>query len=193
MMLNVETNPEFAVDFTQALESLAGFTERSNVHVSQIEAPNGLAKHSIAFSAHVIEPGREDQDEDNSDQGTGRMVLLWDEPGQENWFGNFRVICFIKSALEFEIGSDPSSSDIAWDWLTDALRTRGANYAAPAGTVTRVLSVGFGALETQNHHAQIEMRASWSLKNNDFLPHFEAWVDAVLLFGGQSNDHLARI
>ena len=192
-MLNVETSPNSAVDFAQALESLSGFAERSNVHVEQIEAPTGLAKHAIAFSAHVIDADSEGQDDDGTSQGTGRIVLLWDEPGQENWFGNFRVICFIKSALEFDIAADPTSSDIAWDWLTDALRTRGANYAAPAGTVTRVLSVGFGALETQNHHAQIEMRASWSLKSNDFLPHFEAWVDAVLLFGGQANEHLARI
>ncbi len=192
-MLNVEVAKDVAPDFATAVESLVGFVERANVHVAQIESPAGLAKHAIAFSAHVIDANVPEETGENANQGTGRLVLLWDEPGQENWFGNFRVICFIKSALEFEIGADASSSEIAWDWLTDALRTRVASYAAPAGTVTRVLSVGFGALETQDHHAQIEMRASWSLKTNDFLPHFEAWLDAVLLFGGQANEHLARI
>lgn len=192
-MLNVNAPDSLPADFAEALASLGEFIERSNVSVHQIDAPAGLAKHAVAFSAHLQDSNSPDAVEEDTNHGTGRLVLLWDEPGQENWFGNFRVICFIKSSLEFGIAADTSSSEIAWDWLTDALRTRSAAYAAPAGTVTRVLSVGFGALEHQDHHAQIEMRASWSLKTNDFLPHFEAWLDAVLLFGGQVNDHVARI
>lgn len=192
-MLNIQRPAEVSGDFASAIDSLQPFVERSSVHVDQIDSPAGLAKHAIAFSAHVLTGSEAEQSVDSGSSGTGRLVLLWDEPAQENWFGNFRVICFIKSAVEFEIASDASSSEIAWDWLTDALRSRGASYAAPAGTVTRILSVGFGALETQNHHAQVEMRASWSLKNNDFLPHFEAWLDAVALFGGQTNEHVARI
>lgn len=192
-MLNLKAPDSLPADFAGALASLGEFVQRSNVVVHQIDAPDGLAKYSVAFSAHLENSTSLIPGGDEANQGTGRLVLLWDEPGQENWFGNFRVICFIKSSLEFEIASDASSSEIAWDWLTDALRARSAAYAAPAGTVTRVLSVGFGALEHQDHHAQIEMRASWSLKTNDFLPHFEAWLDAVLLFGGQVNDHVARI
>lgn len=192
-MLKIHRPNEVSVDFATALDSLQAFVERSSLQVGQIDSPDGLAKHAVAFSAEILSSSEASQPDDQKLQGTGRLVLLWDEPAQENWFGNFRVICFIKSSLEFEIASDASSSEIAWDWLTDALRSRGASYAAPAGTVTRILSVGFGALETQDHHAQVEMRASWSLKNNDFLPHFEAWLDAVQLFGGQTNEHVARI
>jgi hypothetical protein len=92
-------------------------------------------------------------------------------------------VAFAKSPLETEIGSDEEISEVAWAWLMEALRNRGAEFSHEAATITRVISSGFGSLANQSHHAELEMRASWSPLGN-FAAHMEAWQDLVCMMSG---------
>ena len=52
--------------------------------------------------------------------------------------------------------------EVAWSWLTEALDARTAGYAEPSGTVTRVVTEGFGAKRAEPRATGLELRASWS-------------------------------
>jgi hypothetical protein len=52
--------------------------------------------------------------------------------------------------------------EVAWSWLTEALDARTAGYAEPSGTVTRVVTEGFGAKREEPPATGFELRASWS-------------------------------
>ena len=92
----------------------------------------------------------------------GRFVLLFDPAGQRGWAGPLRVIIYIRADLEPEIAADPMLGEVAWSWLTEALDARTSGYAAPSGTVTRVVTEGFGAKREEPQATGFELRASWS-------------------------------
>ena len=94
--------------------------------------------------------------------GWGRFVLLYDPAGQDGWAGPFRVIAYVRAELEPEIAADPLIGQVGWSWLTEALEARSAGYAAPSGTVTRVVTEGFGTKQEEPVATEFEMRASWS-------------------------------
>jgi hypothetical protein len=89
-------------------------------------------------------------------------VLLYDPAGQRGWDGPLRVIIYIRADLEPEIAADPMLGEVAWSWLTEALDARTFGYAAPSGTVTRVVTEGFGAKRGEPQATGFELRASWS-------------------------------
>ena len=91
-----------------------------------------------------------------------RFVLLYDPDGQRGWVGPLRVIVYIRADLEPEIAADPMLGEVAWSWLTEALDARTSGYAAPSGTVTRVVTEGFGAKREDPQATGFELRASWS-------------------------------
>ena len=153
---------------------------RPELAVSEIPAPGTLAPWSFALAADVT-PARHGND---SDLGTGRFVLLYDADSPEAWGGPFRVICYAQAPLETEIGEDPFLLDVAWSWLVDALGNRGAQYTAASGTATRILSTGFGELESQGNGAQVELRASWSPGEHDLAAHVESWGDLLCMLAG---------
>jgi hypothetical protein len=155
-------------------------TTRSELAVSEIPAPGSLAPWSLALAADVT-PARHGND---SELGTGRFVLLYDPESPEAWGGRYRVICFAQAPLETEMGVDPFLADVAWSWLVDALDTRGAKYASASGTATRILSTGFGELESQGDGAQIELRASWTPDDNDIAAHVEGWGELLCMLAG---------
>ncbi len=179
-MFEVEFDGPVSPEFALAMKSLHSVQVRSELHIEQIPAPGNLAKHAIAFAAHI------DDQTSAGDAGVGRIVFLWHDEPQENWVGRFRVVCFAKSPLESHIGQEDVSADLAWDWLTTALRARNAEYAAEAGTSTRILSTGYGALAHQAPHAELEMRASWSPTGAALAPHLEAWQDLICVLSGYS-------
>lgn len=153
---------------------------RSELSVSEIPAPGSLAPWSLALAADVT-PARHGSD---SELGTGRFVLLHDPTSPDAWGGEYRVICFAQAPLETEMGVDPFLADVAWSWLVDALNTRGARYTAASGTATRILSTGFGELESQGDGAQIELRASWTPDDHDIAPHVEGWGELLCMLAG---------
>ncbi|MDX2025511.1 DUF3000 domain-containing protein, partial [Microcella sp.] len=142
---------------------------RDELQVSTIPAPSGIAPFSYALAADV-NPARH---ADDSDLGTGRLIILFDPSAPEGWGGTVRVICYAQAPLETEIGLDPFVADVAWSWLVDALAARGARYTAASGTATKVLSTGYGELASQGSGAQIELRASWTPLENDLTAHVE--------------------
>lgn len=148
--------------------------------MSPIPAPAQLAPEAYALSADVS-PDRHGID---SELGTGRFVLLHDPDEPEEWGGRFRVVCFAQAPLEVDIGLDPFLADVTWSWLVDALDARGARYALPSGTATKVISTGFGELAAQGDGAQIELRASWTPLDSEIGDHVEAWGELLCMLAG---------
>lgn len=143
--------------------------------------PRRLAPQAIAYAATVLA--------DDAEAGWGRFVLLYDPAGQDGWEGPFRVIAYLRAELEPEIAADPLIGEVGWSWLTEALDARGAEYAAPSGTVTRVVSEGFGAKQDEPVATGFEMRASWSpissgVERFCLDRHIAAWADALSMAAG---------
>ena len=166
--------------FSAAVDAVRAATLRSELSVTEIVAPSGVAPWSLALAADVT-PARHGND---SELGTGRFILLHDPLLPESWGGAFRVVCFAQAPLETELGVDPFLADVAWSWLVDALDARGANYTSASGTATKTLSTGFGELATQEDVAQIELRASWSPRDHDLTSHVEAWGELLCMLAG---------
>lgn len=166
--------------FAQIVASVESARLRDELQVTTIPAPTGLAPFAHALAADV-NPARH---ADDSDLGTGRLVILYDPESPEGWGGPVRVICYAQAPLETEIGLDPFVSDVAWSWLVDALATRGAQYTAASGTATKVLSTGYGELAAQGSGAQIELRASWTPLELDLAAHVEGWAELLCMVAG---------
>jgi Protein of unknown function (DUF3000) len=158
-----QVNPVFAA---AAAELAAGITAQRRVRpefsFDSEPPPRRLAPHAIAFAATA--------QADDAEIGWGRFVLLYDPAGQEGWEGPFRVIAYLRAELEPDIAADPLIGEVGWSWLTEALDARAAGYAAPSGTVTRVVSEGFGAKQGEPIATGFEMRASWSPVGTDEQP-----------------------
>jgi hypothetical protein len=182
-MIDVEIDEGAPAEFRLAVESLRGASVRDELVLQQIDAPGKLAKHEVAFSANIDAASTDVA----TDLGTGRFVLLWDPEEPEPWGSRFRVITFAKSPLETDIGADEQIADVAWAWLTEALQNRHANFIAEAGTATRIISSGYGALSNQSDHAELEIRASWSPVDTNANAHLEAWQDLVCIMSGLPN------
>lgn len=180
MLENLE-GQSVPAEFRAALLAVRQITLRPELTLSEIASPGvGLAPYSVAFAADVT-PASHGAD---SDLGTGRFILLYDQAAPEAWGGVFRIVCFAQAPLETDIGLDPFLADVAWSWLVDALSARGARYRAASGTATKILSTGFGELASQGDGAQIELRASWTPLDNDIASHVEGWGELLCMLAG---------
>jgi hypothetical protein len=138
--------------------------ERPEVTFDDQPPPRKLAPYAAAIGATVQvppggQPGAADAD---TEIGWGSFVLLYDPAGQAGWGGPFRVIVFVRAELDPEIAADPLVGQVGWSWLTEALDARATGYQHISGTVTRVVTEGFGAKEDQPVATEFELRASWS-------------------------------
>jgi hypothetical protein len=167
-------------EFAAALDSVRRAAVRSEVVLTEIAAPAGLAPWSVALAADVS-PARHSSE---AELGTGRFVLLYDPSEPDAWNGRFRIVCFASAPLEPEIGVDPFLADVAWSWLVDALDSRGAGYSAASGTATKTLSTGYGELADQGVGAQIEIRASWTPLDYEVAAHVEGWSELLCMLAG---------
>lgn len=166
--------------FDALVASIAHARPRDELVVSEIPAPTGLAPFACALAADV-DPARH---ADDSDLGTGRLIVLFDPDEPEGWEGAVRIICFAQAPLEHDIGVDPFVAEVAWSWLMDGLAVRAASFTAESGTATKTLSTGFGSLAPQGSGAQIELRASWSPLDDDLAPHVEGWTELLCMLAG---------
>jgi hypothetical protein len=171
-------------------------TVHPQVTFEDVPAPRKLAPHAAAIAAVVQAPGPGEQ----ADIGWGRLVLLYDPDGQTGWSGQFRVIAYIRADIEPEIAADPLLGTVGWSWLTEALEAHAAGYAAPSGTVTRVVTEGFGGKQDEPPATGLELRASWSptcsppaasgtaapdaLDAPALAGHVAAWCDALCAAAG---------
>lgn len=129
-------------------------TARPELSFEDEPPPRRLAPQAAAIAATVEVAGNE--------IGWGRFVLLYDCAGQDGWAGPFRIIAYVRAELDPEIAADPLIGQVGWSWLTEALDGRSADYAAPSGTVTTVVTEGFGSKQGEPVATGFEMRASWS-------------------------------
>jgi len=150
---------------------------RPELTFEQEPAPRRLAPHAASVAATV---GGAD-----GDVGWGRFVLLYDAAGQDGWAGPFRVIAYVRADLDPEIAADPLVGEVGWSWLTEALDARAAGYRQPSGTVTRVVTEGFGAKQDEPVTTEFELRASWSPADGASLDgHVAAWCEALCAAAG---------
>jgi Protein of unknown function (DUF3000) len=193
-----------AATFRSAVSDLeAGMDQqrraRREIALDNQPPPRKLAPYAAAIGATVHEPvpgppaggGARPAVPDDADTeiGWGSFVLLYDPAGQTGWAGPFRVITYIRAELDPEIASDPLIGQVGWSWLTEALDFRTTGYRGVSGTVTRVVTEGFGAKEDQPVATEFELRASWSpaapaAARPDGAPqdldgHIAAWCDAL--------------
>jgi Protein of unknown function (DUF3000) len=145
--------------------------------------PRKLAPYAAAIGATVHEPSP--APDADAEIGWGSFVLLYDPAGQDGWGGPFRMIAYVRAELDPEIAADPLIGQVGWSWLTEALDARTAGYRQVSGTVTRVVTEGFGAKEGQPVDTEFELRASWSPVTagngapRDLDRHIAAWCDAL--------------
>ena len=126
---------------------------RDDLDFEDWPAPKRLAPHAVALALTAYRDGQE--------AGTGRLILLHDSAGQEGWTGTFRVVAQVHADVEEEMAADPLLGEVGWSWLTDALDLHAPGYGAPSGTVTRVITEGYGAKEDEPLSTGFELRASW--------------------------------
>jgi hypothetical protein len=119
-----------------------------------VPAPKRLAPYAAAMAATV--------QRDGTDVAWGRLVLLFDPDGQEGWDGVFRLVAYVRAEIEPEMAADPLLGEVGWSWLREALDAHVPGYAVPSGTVTRVITEGFGAKRDERPLTGFELRASWS-------------------------------
>ena len=156
-----------------------------------VAAPKRLAPYATAIAATV--------QRDGADVAWGRLVLLYDPDGQENWEGFFRMVAYVRADVEPEMAADPLLGEVGWSWLSEALDARVPGYAVPSGTVTRVITEGFGAKQDEVPLTGFELRASWSptgpghdhgsggtsdLDALDLPAHIAAWCDCLSAAAG---------
>jgi Protein of unknown function (DUF3000) len=164
---------------------------RPQVSFEDVPAPKKLAPRAAAIAATVTAgtagPAGEEDDEDVA---WGRLVLLYDPDGQPGWEGQFRVIAYVRADVEPEMAADPLLGQVSWSWLTEALEAGTVGYAAPSGTVTRVVTEGFGGKQDEPVTTSLEMRASWSPLCSAGVPapalagHLTAWCDTLCTAAG---------
>jgi Protein of unknown function (DUF3000) len=126
---------------------------RDDLELEDWPAPKRLAPQAFALAATAYRAGEE--------AGTGKLVLLYDPDGQDGWTGTFRIVCHVQADVDEEMAADPLLGEVGWSWLTDALELHAPGYAAPSGTVTRVITEGFGTKSDEPPDTGFELRASW--------------------------------
>jgi len=178
----VSTGPRDAPEeFLRALRSLRGVTLRAEVDLEEAPGPARIAPYTAALVAEVHGTRR---DPDADELASGRFVVLHDPAGQEAWEGAFRLVTLVRSTLEPEVGQDPMLAEVAWSWFSDALAGQGVDARAAGGTVTRVLSQSFGALDERPELCELELRASWTARDEDLAPHLRAWAELLCTVAG---------
>jgi len=162
---------------------------RRDLQFEDVPAPKRLAPYATAIAATV--------QRDDADVAWGRLVLLYDPDGQQGWDGFYRLVAYIRAEVEPEIAADPLLGEVGWSWLSEALDAHVPGYAVPSGTVTRVITEGFGAKRDELPLTGFELRASWSpaggedagsgqsaLAALDFSAHIAAWCDCLSAAAG---------
>lgn len=157
---------------------------RREIQIGPIRPPQRLAPFSYAIGAEVAHSGHGDAAVPEHSEGDafGRLILLYDPQGDEAWDGTFRLVAYVQADLDEAVASDPLLPEVVWSWLTEALEARGAVMTALGGAVTATTSVRFGDIAGPDRGYQLELRASWTPKdesNEDMGLHVQAFCDLL--------------
>jgi Protein of unknown function (DUF3000) len=158
---------------------------RPDLRVDAETPPRRLAPFAYAVAAAASATPSDPDDE----IGWGRFVLLFDAAGQAGWDGKYRIIGYVRAELEPDIGADPLINEVGWSWLIEALDSRTTGYRNISGTVTTVVTQGFGGKQDEPTSTGFELRASWSPGVTGETPsalgeHLAAWCDVVCVAAG---------
>jgi hypothetical protein len=170
--------------FERALVQVKGASTRPEFDLDEAPAPQRLAPSAIAITADIADP--------DADSATGRFVLLHDPDGVDEWDGCFRVVVFVRAALEAELVDEPLLHDVGWSWILESLASRDCHVTQLGGTVTRTAGRSFGTLADRPAEGFVEIRASWTPVESpesgevldDLGRHVEAWVDLLAQASG---------
>jgi DUF3000 family protein len=164
---------------------------RNGLQFEEVPAPKRLAPYATAVAA-TVQRG-------DTDVAWGRLVLLYDPDGQQGWEGFFRLVAYVRADVEPEMAADPLLGEVGWSWLAEALDAQVPGYTAPSGTVTRVITEGFGSKQDEVPLTGFELRASWSPTGPghqrgstasgdpgvlDLPAHIAAWCDCMSAAAG---------
>ena len=161
------------------MQALLSMSWRPELAVEEIPAPQKIAPFAVAISADV--------ELNETELGSGRLVLLHDPGGNASWDGDFRCVTYARATVDPEMVTDPLLTEVGWSWLLDALERNEAGYGSPSGTVTAVSSRSFGGIATDPPRAEIELRASWTpdvSSGQDVVRHLQAWSELLCLTAG---------
>jgi DUF3000 family protein len=180
--------------FATAVAAFAAGQEaqsRTGLEFEEVPAPKRLAPYATAVAA-TVQRGE-------VDVAWGRLVLLYDPDGQQGWEGFFRLVAYVRADVEPEMAADPLLGEVGWSWLAEALDAQVPGYTAPSGTVTRVITEGFGSKRDEVPLTGFELRASWSPTGPGHQPgcaatgdtgaldlpaHIAAWCDCMSAAAG---------
>jgi hypothetical protein len=153
---------------------------RDDLDFEEWPAPKRLAPHAAALAATAYRDGVE--------VGTAQLMVLYDPAGQEGWTGTFRLVIQVHADVEEEMAADPLLGEVGWSWLTDALDQHAPGYRAPSGTVTRVITEGYGSKEEDPLSTAFELRASWCPADDEISDEISgavlAWSDLLAAAAG---------
>ncbi|MGH3249333.1 MAG: DUF3000 family protein [Trebonia sp.] len=179
--LAASTGPDFAASVAALEAGRDAVAEvRDDIDFEDWPAPKRLAPHAFALAVTAYRDGEE--------AGTGRLVLLHDPAGHEGWTGTFRVVAQVHAEVEEEMAADPLLGEVGWSWLTDALDLHAPGYGAPSGTVTRVITEGYGTKADEPASTGFELRASWCPADDEIEDEIcgavLAWSDVLAAAAG---------
>jgi hypothetical protein len=164
-------------EFRVAVEQMRAARLRPEIFCEEMPAPQRIAPYASALSADVTV--------DDTEVGTGRLILLHDPEGNDAWGGGtFRCVAYARAEIDVELITDQMLGEVGWSWLIEALAAHGAEHIAASGTVTRVATESFGGMADEGGTAQLEIRASWTPVANedgalDVGAHVEAWGELL--------------
>ncbi|MGH3267053.1 MAG: DUF3000 family protein [Trebonia sp.] len=173
--------PDFAAAMAALNAGRAAVAEaRDDLAFEDWPAPKRLAPNAAALAVTAYRDGEE--------AGTGKLVLLHDAAGHAGWTGTFRVVAQVNADVDEEMAADPLLGEVGWSWLTDALDLHAPGYRAPSGTVTRVITEGYGGKADEPHSTGFELRASWCPADDGFEAEVRgavlAWSDLLAAAAG---------
>ena len=167
--------------FRAGLDEVTAADAAEHFTFEEVPAPKRLAPYATAVAATVHRDGDE--------VASGRLVLLYDPDGQQGWSGAFRLVAFVRADIEPEVAADPLLGEVGWSWLIEAIERPG--YTAESGTVTRVITEGYGAKAGELPLTGFELRASWSPEGEPADPadanlpeHVMAWCASLAAAAG---------
>ena len=140
--------------FDRAAAEMQVVRLRPEISLTEVPPPARIAPRAAALAGDVLV--------DDEEVATGRFILLHDPAAPLEWGGSFRVVTYVRADLEPEFGEDPLLGQVGWAWLEEGLAQAGARATGTGGTVTRVLSEGYGELAERPASVDVEVRASWT-------------------------------
>ena len=168
-------------EFLRALRSLRGVALRPEISLEEAPGPTRIAPYTAALVAEVRSARRDPEADALACGGVGGVR---GPAGRGGGGGAGRRGADGGATLEPEVGQDPLLAEVAWSWFADALASADVEAHAAGGTVTRVLSQSFGALDERPELCELELRASWTAREDDLAPHLRAWGTLLCTVAG---------